>query len=111
MDDKKLTDSNEKFPENRKAGTVIVLKPGFAWNPFTKFPRNLPCYCGSGTKFKRCHSGKISEVIASNKEMESKRLFNSVVKQIQDLSDRGVIFKLDKSLETLKGEQDEINKV
>lgn len=27
---------------------------GSAWNPLQKYPRNEPCYCGSGKKFKKC---------------------------------------------------------
>lgn len=29
--------------------------PGFVLNPLRKFPRNLPCPCGSQKKFKKCH--------------------------------------------------------
>ncbi len=28
--------------------------PGFDWNPMRKF-RNIPCFCGSKLKAKRCH--------------------------------------------------------
>lgn len=28
---------------------------GFIFNPFRKLPRNEPCPCGSGKKFKKCH--------------------------------------------------------
>ncbi len=31
------------------------LLPGLVWNPLAYFPRNMPCFCGSGKKFKRCH--------------------------------------------------------
>lgn len=34
--------------------TGYVPKPGHAWNPLLKFPRNNPCPCGSGKKFKKC---------------------------------------------------------
>lgn len=30
-------------------------KDGFDWNPALGFPRNEPCFCGSGKKFKKCH--------------------------------------------------------
>ena len=31
-----------------------ALEKGYAWNPFRKFPRNLPCFCASGKKAKKC---------------------------------------------------------
>lgn len=29
-------------------------KKGYDWNPFLKYPRNEPCYCGSKKKYKLC---------------------------------------------------------
>lgn len=37
--------------------------PGDIWNPLVKFPRNNPCPCGSGKKFKVCHLTSVSPVI------------------------------------------------
>lgn len=39
-------------PENKKP-RVMILKPGYEWNPLTKV-RNYDCLCGSGKKTKRC---------------------------------------------------------
>ena len=51
-------------PSARKEGRLIYRAPaGQAINPLRQFPRNLPCYCGSGVKFKRCHWGKQPEAI------------------------------------------------
>lgn len=30
------------------------LLPGMDFNPLLSYPRNKGCFCGSGTKFKRC---------------------------------------------------------
>lgn len=34
---------------------MYKLKPGYVWNPLMKIPRNSPCPCGSGKKWKKCH--------------------------------------------------------
>ncbi len=33
--------------------------PGMAWNPLKTLPRNLPCPCRSGAKFKTCCQPKL----------------------------------------------------
>lgn len=39
---------------------VAYLPPqGNLWNPLLKSPRNGPCGCGSGRKFKTCCLGKL----------------------------------------------------
>ncbi len=38
-------------------------KPGFSWNPLMKLPRNEPCVCGSGKKFKKCHLPSMSPIL------------------------------------------------
>lgn len=35
-------------------GDPVKAFPGFEMNPFKKYPRNSPCYCESGKKFKNC---------------------------------------------------------
>lgn len=42
---------------NRDIGYRIA--PGFLWNPLTKYPKNWPCFCGSGLKFKKCCTDKV----------------------------------------------------
>lgn len=39
------------------------LSPGYDWNPFYNFPRNLPCPCGSKKKFKKCCLQKLRRTI------------------------------------------------
>ena len=41
-----------------------VPKPGYMWNPLENFPRNLPCFCGSEVKFKKCHMPGLSRTIS-----------------------------------------------
>lgn len=39
------------------------LKAGWAWNPLLTYPRNKPCPCRSGKKFKVCHLNMLPRVI------------------------------------------------
>lgn len=45
----------EKKPKLPSGNAVYHLRPGFAWNPLLKIPRNQKCPCDSGKKFKHCH--------------------------------------------------------
>lgn len=38
----------------------------FSWNPAQKIPRNTPCPCNSGKKFKRCCLRTMTQIV--NKE-------------------------------------------
>lgn len=38
-------------------------KEGMMWNPLLKHPRNEPCPCGSGIKFKRCHLNSMPVIL------------------------------------------------
>jgi len=38
-------------------------KPGFIWNSLKKLPRNMPCPCQSGKKFKACHLNMLPPVV------------------------------------------------
>ncbi len=52
------------IPPAPKGGRMAwALKPGYAWNPLLKYPRNDECPCGSGTKFKNCHLNKMPRAI------------------------------------------------
>lgn len=48
-----------------RAGRRLALKPkkGWAMNPLLQFPRNKPCPCRSGKKFKLCHLGLLPQVV------------------------------------------------
>jgi len=60
---------NEKVKTERgdlvdRSRICFGLRPNTAWNPLKKYPRNAPCFCGSGKKFKVCHYGKIKDVVS-----------------------------------------------
>ncbi len=44
--------------KERDSGSVdlggVVPLPGYVFNPMRKYPRNEPCYCNSGLKYKKC---------------------------------------------------------
>lgn len=46
-------------------GKSLAMKPlpGFAWNPLRTLPRNIPCPCLSGRKFKTCCLIKLPPVV------------------------------------------------
>lgn len=43
--------THRQQPEHKM---VRGLLPGYQWNPMRQLPRNMPCPCRSGRKFKRC---------------------------------------------------------
>lgn len=44
------------LPKKRHlVGITTKLNPGMAWNPLVTLPRNMPCPCDSGKKYKHCH--------------------------------------------------------
>lgn len=45
---------------------VLVPAEGGAWNPLLNYPRNLPCLCGSGFKFKVCCNGKLPRAVSKD---------------------------------------------
>ena len=49
------------------------LKPGYAWNPLKKFPRNVKCFCGSGKKFKNCCLSKLRDIVDTKTAREIKK--------------------------------------
>ncbi len=53
--------------------------PGNAWNPLVGFPRNAACFCGSGSKAKRCCLPRVAEFCSSKKAAELKRLMPQIV--------------------------------
>ena len=40
---------------NRLSKVGLKLHPSSRWNPLLNYPRNSPCPCQSGKKFKKCH--------------------------------------------------------
>lgn len=56
--------------------------PGFTYNPLKSYPRNNPCPCLSGKKFKVCHLNKLPEVIPQ-KDAESYSRLLKLTKNIK----------------------------
>lgn len=46
------------------------LTDGSQWNPWLNFPRNEPCPCKSGKKFKKCHLLTMSRAVYTPEEMK-----------------------------------------
>lgn len=38
---------------------------GASFNPLQSFPRNKPCFCASGKKFKKCCSGRLAMCVSA----------------------------------------------
>ncbi len=53
------------------------LKPGYAWNPLLGVDRNIPCPCGSGAKFKKCHLLKMPRAIPEDLAAQYKAALRS----------------------------------
>ena len=65
--DKVKKNFKQEQEESKRASQIIIKpKPGFTWNPLLRLPRNLPCPCRSGKKFKTCHLNKLPQVVPQN---------------------------------------------
>jgi len=56
-------------------------KDGFDWNPLLSLPRNMPCPCGSGRKFKLCHLLTLPKAIPFSMAAQ----YRKVVKQADEI--------------------------
>lgn len=52
-----------KLPKRQPERTFIAPMPGFVWNPLLTLPRNRPCPCLSGLKFKACCLHKLVKAV------------------------------------------------
>lgn len=43
-----------------------IPQGGAAWNPLVSYPRNNPCTCGSGFKFKKCCYAKLPRAVPAD---------------------------------------------
>lgn len=43
--------------------SFLAPMPGFVWNPLVQLPRNRPCPCLSGLKFKACCLPRLPKVV------------------------------------------------
>lgn len=67
-------------------------------NPFKKWPRNLPCFCGSGKKFKKCCNDKIGGIVKYSEYSTLKQDFNRMLEYIEDRWADGLGYKLKKPI-------------
>jgi hypothetical protein len=52
--------ANKQQRDDAKDGNAFYhLHAGNIWNPLRTYPRNNPCFCGSGQKSKRCCLPKV----------------------------------------------------
>lgn len=68
----------QQLSKNLDLASRMLRKPatGFQYNPLLSYPRNAPCPCKSGKKFKKCHLPVMPAVIpteAKIKELEEER--------------------------------------
>ncbi len=63
-------------------------------NPFKQWPRNLPCFCGSGKKFKKCCNENISPTVTAEELEVLRPDFVRMLSEIQSNSAKGVGYKL-----------------
>jgi hypothetical protein len=66
-----MEQEKEIKPESKSDG-FYVLGDGFAWNPLLGLPRNMPCPCDSGKKYKHCHLLTMPRAIPIKLAMEYK---------------------------------------
>ncbi len=55
----------DSLPRIKNDTQVLIGKEyepevGHSWNPIVSWPRNNPCFCQSGKKFKKCCMNKVS---------------------------------------------------
>jgi hypothetical protein len=61
-------------------------KDGLVFNPLLKYPRNIPCFCGSALKAKRCCIPKLKRAIPLERLEELKAYMDHVDAMREGLS-------------------------
>jgi hypothetical protein len=69
----------ENGTEMDRARVAFALKEGNAWNPLLNYPRNSPCFCNSGKKFKKCHLDTIPRFTSKAEAAKWKRAMDKVL--------------------------------
>ena len=95
-----MKEEQKRLEDKNRGRMCYVPKPGYVWNPFSKYPNNLPCYCGSGKKFKKCHQATIPLTIQQSQEKEVKDYLNRMIKYVTMLKDKGIIYKVEEKKDT-----------
>ncbi len=60
---------------------VFVTSLPTAFNPLTRYPRNLPCFCGSTRKAKACCLGKLQPTVEPHQVQPLREAMAKVVAQ------------------------------
>lgn len=61
---------------------ALKPKPGHDWNPLLKVPRNNPCPCQSGKKFKHCHLNLVPRIVEAKQAQHFKTAMKGKIKFI-----------------------------
>lgn len=74
-------DANEYEPENvkrvKQADLGPIRRDEVEPHPARKYPRNWPCFCGSGKKFKKCHLEQVPHWILKNEAPRVKAMIDA----------------------------------
>lgn len=65
---------------NDPANQYTYLRDGYKWNPYTDYPANSDCPCGSQKKFKKCHRSQLNATV-KNEDYQPMRDFVDHVKR------------------------------
>jgi hypothetical protein len=71
---------------------------GMVDNPFSHWPVNWPCFCGSGDKFKKCCSDKMSHHVSSRDAQVLKADYEKQLVHVKNQMDLGVWYKTKKPI-------------
>lgn len=80
------------------------ILPDFVLNPFTKWPVNLSCFCGSGFKFKKCCQFKIPKAIKKENLAMLDRNFSHLLRHVQGLKAAGLVYFNEESAKSFNKE-------
>lgn len=93
---KDLPGGKYQLPDGRiikRKHLITRYDPGNAPNPWCSYPRNLPCFCGSGVKFKICCDGLLHAWV-TKKEAESMKVeMAQFIEVVQVLKSNGMRYQ------------------
>ena len=62
-----------------KGGRIYNPTKGNAWNPLREYPRNMPCFCGSGIKAKKCCGIAAELTVPAEKAAKIRGLMDEII--------------------------------
>ena len=63
----------------RSYNMVYRLNAGNVWSPLVKYPRNNPCFCGSGMKHKKCCQPHVSPYLSAKEAASIQRNWEAIL--------------------------------